>query len=72
MSYSETTDLCLPTTTTRQICQDEVLIEITSVSKDLNSALSFNPGETYYFISKFIYVQYRYLSIIFLNLWMCR
>ena len=52
--YSESPELCLPKTTTRQICQDEVIIQITSVSKELNSALSFNPGETYYFISEFM------------------
>jgi hypothetical protein len=53
-AYSETTNLCIPTTTTRQVCQDEVQLEITSSSQHLISALSFSPGETYYFISEFI------------------
>ena len=44
---------CNVTVTTRQICQDEVHIEITFDSKNLNSALSFEPGTTYYLISEF-------------------
>ena len=44
---------CTVSTTIRQVCQDEVHITITLNSKDLASALSFEPG-TYYLISKFL------------------
>ena len=43
---------CRVSTTTRQVCQDEVLMTITTASSELTSALSFEPG-TYYFISEF-------------------
>lgn len=42
---------CRATTTTRQVCQDEVHISVALNSNDLASALSFEPG-TYYLISK--------------------
>ena len=44
---------CEPSITTRQICQDEVLITITLDSDNLGNALSFEPGTTYYLISEF-------------------
>ena len=44
---------CSATTTTRQVCQDEVLMTITTASNELASALSFEPG-IYYFISEFL------------------
>ena len=44
---------CNVSITTRQVCQDEVLIAITSDSNDLKSALSFESGTTYYLISEF-------------------
>ena len=42
---------CRATTTTRQVCQDEVHISMTLNSNDLASALSFEPG-IYYLISE--------------------
>ena len=50
---------CDPDITTRQICQDEVIIEITFDSKDNPSALSFEPDTTYYLISKFDKLGYH-------------
>ena len=47
---------CSASTTIRQVCQDEVRIAITFNSKDLASALSFEPG-TYYLISEFLTTQ---------------
>lgn len=41
------------TNTVRQVCFDEVQLAITTNSKDLDSALSFEPG-TYYLISEFL------------------
>ena len=45
---------CSASTTIRQVCQDEVLLTITLDSKDLDSALSFEPGTTLYLISEFL------------------
>ena len=43
---------CNPDLDVRQVCQDEVRLSITSDSSELASALSFNPGTTYYLMSK--------------------
>jgi hypothetical protein len=43
---------CQVSTTTRQVCQDEVLLKITVNSNELTSALSFELG-MYYLISEF-------------------
>ena len=45
---------CTPSITTRQICQDEVIIAIKSASSELPDALSFQPDTTYYFISEYV------------------
>ena len=45
---------CNPSTTVRQVCQDEVHMTITANSNDLAGALSFQLG-TYYLISEFLY-----------------
>ena len=39
---------------TRLVCQDEVLLKITTSSIDLSGALNFEPG-IYYLISEFLY-----------------
>lgn len=44
---------CVPTdTTVRHVCQDEVFLDITLDSKNLNSALSFQQNTTFYLISE--------------------
>jgi hypothetical protein len=44
---------CSSSTTTQQVCQDEVLLTITVNSNELAGALNFEPG-TYYLISEFL------------------
>ena len=45
---------CDSTTTVRHICQDEVLLDITLNSENLNSALSFQQNTTFYLISELL------------------
>ena len=43
---------CDPISTVRQICQDEVILDITVNSENLDSALSFQQDTTFYLISE--------------------
>ena len=56
---------CSATTTTRQVCQDEVIMTITTASNELVSALSFEPG-IYYFISEFKLIMSDVCNILLL------